>query len=194
MTGNGRGAQARWDFWIDRGGTFTDVVARRPDGTLVARKLLSENPGAYRDAAVQGIRDCLGLTANAPIPPDTVGAGNGRTGATKASSSARERTGSSSLQVPRRAEDGYRAPEFSPSTSQPLDAVRARREIDDACAPTGRRTLRPTAVRRQKSESRRNGIKAIATLCTLPFSRHGRRWRSRREKWARAGSASNCRR
>ena len=50
-----------WDFWIDRGGTFTDIVGRRPDGTLVARKLLSENPEAYRDAAVQGIRDLLGL-------------------------------------------------------------------------------------------------------------------------------------
>ena len=50
-----------WDFWIDRGGTFTDVVGRRPDGTLVAHKLLSENPEAYTDAAVQGIRDLLGL-------------------------------------------------------------------------------------------------------------------------------------
>ena len=53
----------QWDFWIDRGGTFTDVVGRRPDGTLVAHKLLSENPEAYRDAAVQGIRDLLGLQA-----------------------------------------------------------------------------------------------------------------------------------
>ncbi len=41
----------RWDFWIDRGGTFTDIVARRPDGALVAHKLLSENPEAYRDAS-----------------------------------------------------------------------------------------------------------------------------------------------
>jgi 5-oxoprolinase (ATP-hydrolysing) len=50
-----------WQFWIDRGGTFTDVVARAPDGRLVARKLLSENPEAYADAAVQGIREVLGL-------------------------------------------------------------------------------------------------------------------------------------
>ena len=42
----------RWQFWIDRGGTFTDVVARRPDGVLVTRKLLSENPGRYADPAV----------------------------------------------------------------------------------------------------------------------------------------------
>ena len=46
-----------WDFWIDRGGTFTDVVGRAPDGKLTAHKLLSENPEAYRDAAMQGIRD-----------------------------------------------------------------------------------------------------------------------------------------
>ena len=45
-----------WQFWIDRGGTFTDVVARRPDGGLLTHKLLSENPEHYRDAAVAGIR------------------------------------------------------------------------------------------------------------------------------------------
>ena len=48
--------ERRWEFWIDRGGTFTDVVARRPDGTLAVHKLLSENPGAYSDPAVAGIR------------------------------------------------------------------------------------------------------------------------------------------
>ena len=53
-----------WDFWIDRGGTFTDIVGRRPDGTLVPRKLLSENPGAYSDAAVQGIRKFNDLLAS----------------------------------------------------------------------------------------------------------------------------------
>src|ERR1051325_2901221 len=63
-----------WDFWVDRGGTFTDVVARAPDGALTALKLLSENPGAYRDAAVQGIRDCLGLSRGAPIPGGAIGA------------------------------------------------------------------------------------------------------------------------
>ena len=46
----------RWQFWIDRGGTFTDVVARRPDGALVTHKLLSENPERYADAALAGIR------------------------------------------------------------------------------------------------------------------------------------------
>src|SRR6266540_6714 len=66
--------QANWHFWIDRGGTFTDVIGRRPDGTLVAHKLLSENPGAYRDAAVQGIRDLLGLQAGEAIPAGRIAA------------------------------------------------------------------------------------------------------------------------
>lgn len=62
----------RWQFWIDRGGTFTDIVARRPDGQLVIHKLLSENPERYPDAPVQGIRDILGISANAPIPSDQI--------------------------------------------------------------------------------------------------------------------------
>jgi 5-oxoprolinase (ATP-hydrolysing) len=63
-----------WEFWIDRGGTFTDVVGRAPDGRLVTAKLLSENPERYPDAAVQGIRDCLGLGAGAPIPDGAIAA------------------------------------------------------------------------------------------------------------------------
>ena len=63
---------SRWQFWIDRGGTFTDIVARRPDGALVTHKLLSEDPAQYRDAAVAGIRRLLGLAAGAPITPDVV--------------------------------------------------------------------------------------------------------------------------
>ena len=58
-----------WEFWIDRGGTFTDVVGKRPDGTLVAHKLLSENPGQYRDAAVAGIRHVLGLRTTSRSRP-----------------------------------------------------------------------------------------------------------------------------
>ena len=63
---------ARWQFWIDRGGTFTDIVGRRPDGSLVTHKLLSENPGHYRDAAVAGMRHLLGLAPDAPITPALV--------------------------------------------------------------------------------------------------------------------------
>ena len=63
---------SRWQFWIDRGGTFTDIVARRPDGTLVTHKLLSENPERYRDAAIAGIRALLGIAADAPIPTERI--------------------------------------------------------------------------------------------------------------------------
>ncbi|MFO0156125.1 MAG: hydantoinase B/oxoprolinase family protein [Alphaproteobacteria bacterium] len=61
-----------WQFWIDRGGTFTDIVARDPAGRLSTLKLLSENPERYKDAAVAGIRQCLGLAAGAPIPPGLI--------------------------------------------------------------------------------------------------------------------------
>src|SRR5258708_848052 len=60
--------EPKWQFWIDRGGTFTDVVARRPDGSIVTHKLLSENPERYRDAALSGIRQLLGVADGAPIP------------------------------------------------------------------------------------------------------------------------------
>ncbi len=64
--------QERWSFWIDRGGTFTDIVARRPDGSLATHKLLSENPGQYEDAAIQGIRDLMGLEADEPLPAERI--------------------------------------------------------------------------------------------------------------------------
>lgn len=67
-------ADQKWQFWIDRGGTFTDVVARAPDGRLLTCKLLSEDPGRYEDAAVEGIRRVLGLVPGAPIPADRIGA------------------------------------------------------------------------------------------------------------------------
>ena len=63
---------SRWQFWIDRGGTFTDVVGKRPDGTLVTHKLLSENPEQYKDAAVAGIRHLLGLKPGEPVTPELV--------------------------------------------------------------------------------------------------------------------------
>ena len=62
----------RWQFWIDRGGTFTDIVAKRPDGTLVTHKLLSENPEQYKDAAVAGIRHLLGKKPGEPVTPAQV--------------------------------------------------------------------------------------------------------------------------
>jgi 5-oxoprolinase (ATP-hydrolysing) len=65
---------AGWQFWIDRGGTFTDVVARKPDGSLETHKLLSENPEQYGDAAIAGIRHLLGVPKGSPIPADRIDA------------------------------------------------------------------------------------------------------------------------
>src|SRR4051794_14634174 len=74
ISAEGAATQGQWDFWIDRGGTFTDVIARQPDGTLASRKLLSENPQAYPDAAVQGIRDHMGLAPGQKIPSARIAA------------------------------------------------------------------------------------------------------------------------
>ena len=62
----------RWQFWIDRGGTFTDVVARRPDGSLLTHKLLSDNAEQYADAAIEGIRRLLRVPADSPVPVDQI--------------------------------------------------------------------------------------------------------------------------
>jgi len=84
-----------WEFWIDRGGTFTDIVARRPDGALETHKLLSENPERYHDAAVQGIRDLLGLAPGEAIDPALVGAV--KMGTTVATNALLERRGEPTL-------------------------------------------------------------------------------------------------
>ncbi|YBV97014.1 hydantoinase B/oxoprolinase family protein [Phyllobacteriaceae bacterium JZ32] len=87
----------KWDFWIDRGGTFTDVIGRDPEGNLHPRKLLSENPEAYRDAAIQGIRDLLGVRAGEPIPAGLIG--EVKMGTTVATNALLERKGDRTLLV-----------------------------------------------------------------------------------------------
>src|SRR5438309_2262366 len=90
-------AATGWQFWIDRGGTFTDVVARRPDGALVTHKLLSENPEQYRDAALQGIRNLLGLAADAVLPQGAIDAV--KMGTTVATNALLERKGERTLLI-----------------------------------------------------------------------------------------------
>jgi 5-oxoprolinase (ATP-hydrolysing) len=87
----------KWQFWVDRGGTFTDIVARKPDGSLVTHKLLSENPERYADAAVQGVRDLLGLKPNEVIPADQIEAV--KMGTTVATNALLERKGEKTLLV-----------------------------------------------------------------------------------------------
>jgi 5-oxoprolinase (ATP-hydrolysing) len=90
-------ASNQWQFWIDRGGTFTDIVARAPDGTLSTHKLLSENPGRYRDAAIAGIKTVLGIPLDQPIPPGLIEAV--KMGTTVATNALLERKGERVLLV-----------------------------------------------------------------------------------------------
>ena len=86
-----------WEIWVDRGGTFTDIVAKHPDGHLISHKLLSENPERYKDAAVQGIRDVLGLKPEEPIAPHTIK--HVKMGTTVATNALLERKGDRTLFV-----------------------------------------------------------------------------------------------
>jgi len=88
---------AGWQFWIDRGGTFTDIVGREPNGTLHTHKLLSDNPEAYEDAALQGIRDLLGVSGNDTIPESKIDAV--KMGTTVATNALLERKGDRTLLV-----------------------------------------------------------------------------------------------
>jgi 5-oxoprolinase (ATP-hydrolysing) len=90
-------SEEKWQFWIDRGGTFTDIVARAPDGGLTTHKLLSENPGRYRDAAIAGIKTLLGIPLDAPIPSGRIAAV--KMGTTVATNALLERKGERTLLV-----------------------------------------------------------------------------------------------
>jgi 5-oxoprolinase (ATP-hydrolysing) len=85
----------RWQFWIDRGGTFTDIVAQQPDGSLTTHKLLSENPEQYHDAAIAGIRHLLGVAKDAPLPVEKIAAV--KMGTTVATNALLERKGEKTL-------------------------------------------------------------------------------------------------
>jgi 5-oxoprolinase (ATP-hydrolysing) len=87
----------KWHFWIDRGGTFTDVVARTPEGRMVAQKVLSENKSAYPDAALEGIRRSLGLPSDAPLPSERIA--TIKMGTTVATNALLERKGEPTLLV-----------------------------------------------------------------------------------------------
>src|ERR1700736_6649812 len=164
-------ADVTWDFWIDRGGTFTDVVGRRPDGTLVAHKLLSENPEAYRDAAVQGIRDLLGLEPGEPIPAGRIGAV--KMGTTVATNALLERKGERTLLVPTRGfrdalKIGYQArPKiFARQIVKPQMLFERVIEADERVRADGtvERTLDLAALRPALAEAQADGIAAVAIV------------------------------
>ena len=164
-------AAAQWDFWIDRGGTFTDIVGRKPDGALVAHKLLSENPEAYRDAAVQGIRDLLGLQKGEAIPHGRVGAV--KMGTTVATNALLERKGDRTLLVTTKGfrdalRIGYQArPKiFAKQIIKPEMLFERVLEVDERVRADGTVEKEPDldAVRAELDAARRDGIKAVAIV------------------------------
>ena len=161
----------RWQFWIDRGGTFTDVVARRPDGTFDTRKLLSENPGRYRDAAVAGIRAALGLADGAPIPADSIDAV--KMGTTVATNALLERKGEpTALFITRGFRDALRIAYqnrprlFDRHIVLPGMLYSKVVEVDERVDAQGRvlRPLDEDALRRDLAAVHAEGIRAVAIV------------------------------
>ena len=160
-----------WDFWIDRGGTFTDIVGRRPDGTLVAHKLLSENPEAYRDAAVQGIRDLIGLSAGDPIPPGRIGAV--KMGTTVATNALLERKGERTVLVTTKGfrdalKIGYQARPgiFAKKIVKPEMLFERVVEVDERVRADGAVESAPdlAAVRAELDVAKAAGVQAVAIV------------------------------
>ncbi len=178
---------SRWQFWIDRGGTFTDVVGRRPDGTLATAKLLSENPGQYEDAAVEGIRRMLGLGAGEAIGPERVEVV--KMGTTVATNALLERTGEPLLlAVTRGFRDALRIayqnrPKlFERQIVLPEMLYREVVEIDERVGADGSvvRALDEAASREAFAAACARGLRAIAIVLM-----HGYRHPAHEERLAR---------
>ena len=159
-----------WDFWIDRGGTFTDVIGRDLDGRLHARKLLSENT-AYTDAAVQGIRDLLGLKAAEPIPENRIGVV--KMGTTVETNALLERKGARTLLVTTRGfrdalEIGYQArPKiFAKNIIKPEQLYDAVLEVDERVLADGSVERAPDLVQVEADlhAAKARGFNALAIV------------------------------
>ncbi|TCP59926.1 5-oxoprolinase (ATP-hydrolysing) [Rhodovulum bhavnagarense] len=164
-------APGRWDFWIDRGGTFTDVIGRDPAGRIEAMKLLSENPGVYDDAAIEGIRRFLGVAPGAAIPPDRIG--TVRMGTTVATNALLERKGDRTLLLITRGfrdalRIGYqdRPDIFAKEIVLPEQLYDRVVEVDERVRADGtvERPLDPGSVAGALAEARADGIDAVAIV------------------------------
>jgi len=167
-----------WDFWIDRGGTFTDIVARAPDGALKTHKLLSVNPGQYKDAATRGIRDLLGVATGASIPPGLIGAI--KMGTTVATNALLERQGARTVLITTKGFGdqlaiGYqnRPRLFDLEIQKPEQLYENVTEIDERVSATGEVLRKPDldAARAALQAAKNAGIEAAA-ICFL----HGYRF------------------
>ena len=160
-----------WEFWIDRGGTFTDVIGRRPDGKLVTHKLLSENPEAYTDAAVAGIRHLLGLVPGEAIPASLVGAV--KMGTTVATNALLERKGDRALLLITKGfrdalRIGYQArPKiFARHIIKPDMLYERVGEVDERVRADGtvERAVDLASVRAELVRAQADGIRAVAVV------------------------------
>ncbi|MGH3939213.1 MAG: hydantoinase B/oxoprolinase family protein [Pseudonocardiaceae bacterium] len=162
----------RWQFWVDRGGTFTDIVARAPDGRLVTHKRMSENPARYRDAAVAGIRTLLGLAKDEPIPADRIEVV--RMGTTVATNALLERKGErTALIITKGFGDaltiGYQnRPRIFDRHIQLPDALYERAiEVDERITAEGTVLRAPDLdwLANDLEQAAHHGIKAVAVVC-----------------------------
>ncbi|WP_424887061.1 hydantoinase B/oxoprolinase family protein [Streptomyces sp. XH2] len=171
-SGAAPGASGGWQFWVDRGGTFTDIVARSPDGRLLTRKLLSEDPARYGDAAVEGIRRLLGLRHDQEFPSGAVEAV--RMGTTVATNALLERTGErTALVITRGFRDalriGYqnRPRLFDRHIILPEALYERVIEVSERVTAQGEVLVRPDlrglAIDLQRAHD--DGIRAVAVVC-----------------------------
>ena len=167
-----------WQFWIDRGGTFTDVVARAPDGAVRTMKLLSENPERYDDAALAAIRAFLEIEPDEPIPAERIAAV--KMGTTVATNALLERKGEhTALIITRGFRDalriGYqnRPDIFAREIVRPELLYREVVEVEERVAADGRviTTLDEAAATHDLQALYDNGARAIAIVLM-----HGYRW------------------
>jgi 5-oxoprolinase (ATP-hydrolysing) len=172
-----------WEFWIDRGGTFTDVIGRGPDGKLTAHKLLSENPEAYRDAAVEGIRRLLGLKPGEPVPTARIGAV--KMGTTVATNALLERKGERTLLLITKGfrdalRIGYQArPKiFAKHIIKPDMLYERVAEVDERVRADGavERAVDLDAVKAELGRAKADGIGAVAVVLmhAYRYSEHER--------------------
>ena len=161
----------RWQFWVDRGGTFTDIVGLRPDGAIVTHKLLSENPEQYADAALRGIRNVLGVAAAEPIPGAAIEVV--KMGTTVATNALLERKGERTVLVTTHGfrhalRIGYqnRPQLFARHIVMPELLYEAVVEIDERVSVDGEvlQAVDPEQVRRELGSAYASGIRSAAIV------------------------------
>ncbi|MDH5536460.1 MAG: hydantoinase B/oxoprolinase family protein, partial [Betaproteobacteria bacterium] len=184
--------ESGWQFWIDRGGTFTDIVARRPDGALLAHKLLSEDPERYQDAALAGIRDSFGIPRNASIPAERIAAV--KMGTTVATNALLERKGeATALFITRGFGDALRIAYqnrpriFDRHIVLPEQLYSAAFEVDERVGAHGEVLipLDAAGARRALDEARRRGYCSIAIVLM-----HGYRYPDHERRLAQLARAA----